>query len=217
MFKTLGLEVKTTFEELAASVQFESISKGREAAILVQRNEANDIPIIRDTTKYTIPPQNFQDIHSKIAEKIGHKFNNILFEIYDNRYKTMAYHSDQELDLQTNSIIALYSCYLNPETPDRKLFIKNKETGTIHEILLRNNSVVLFNTTVNSIYLHKIVLADPSSNNKWLGLTFRQSKTYISKPLRIASESEKVEFYKLRSQENRTIGFKYPELDYTIS
>ena len=71
-------------------------------------------------------------------------------------------------------------------------------------------------------------------DNKWLGITFRLSKTFIKfvddkphivtddgklgKELRIATNFEKKEFYKHKSNENAYDGiYNYPEIDYTIS
>ena len=65
-------------------------------------------------------------------------------------------------------------------------------------------------------------------DNRWLGITFRQSKSFIQfknnipcfidgKILKMANEDEQREFFKLRGQENNDIGFKYPKLHYTLS
>ena len=63
----------------------------------------------------------------------------------------------------------------------------------------------------------------------WLGITFRMSKTFVHHVknipylypiydiLRISNEKEDRMFYRLRSQENKNIEFKYPKLDFTIS
>jgi hypothetical protein len=66
-------------------------------------------------------------------------------------------------------------------------------------------------------------------DDKWLGITFRLSKTYIEfvneisyfyktdKKLKLANEEETKEFYKMRQTENKSINFEYPEINYTIS
>jgi hypothetical protein len=143
-------------------------------------------------------------------------------------------------------VIALYSCYNNVNVDDnnkRKLVIKNKETNEIeNKIILDHNSVILFSVETNSKYLHKIVLEHNNKINEeieWLGLTFRESKTFIKyinnydkhnentyKPifndnnneLILANEKDKKEFYKLRSEENNNIGkYNYPNINYSIS
>jgi len=80
----------------------------------------------------------------------------------------------------------------------------------------------LFDMKNNRENLHKIICDEATSKDndiKWLGITFRLSKMFISYPptLKLASENNKKEFYKLRSQENQQIDFVYPEINYTIS
>ena len=101
----------------------------------------------------------------------------------------MKYHSDQALDLEKNSYLALFSCYERPDEilplQMRRLRIRDKITNKEQEFLLEHNSVMFFSLATNSKYQHKIIL-DTSSNkndsledNKWLGITFRKSKTLI--------------------------------------
>ena len=53
------------FDELFNSIEFENINKGRIANNLVLIEE-NRVPIVRTTSKYNIPAQNFLDIHKNI-------------------------------------------------------------------------------------------------------------------------------------------------------
>lgn len=246
---TLPLETNL-FDELINSSNFESVAKGRVGNHLVKVEE-NGIPIVRTTTQYNIPPQKFSNVHHFIVEKINNileniglnslsplNFNNALIEVYDNTYSKMGYHSDQSLDLDSNSYIGLFSCYKNPEPlvehQLRRLIVKEKDGTEEFEITLTHNSVVLFSVETNSKSLHKITLNSAHNqkltqlDNQWLGITFRKSKTYIkikdNKPylssgqrLNLANEEQKAEFFKLRGQENRLSDFIYPELSYTIS
>lgn len=244
---TLPLE-RNPFNELFNSVEFESITKGRIGNNLV-RLEDNLVPIVRTTTKYKLPAHDFSEIHHTIIDAINNafaknnlddisqrSFNNALIEVYDTDYYKMNFHSDQSLDLDNNSYIGLFSCYENPETVSnqhlRKLKVKNKAKNEELEISLTHNSVVLFSLETNKKFLHKIVLdAKPdliTSDNKWLGITFRKSKTYIQfknglplfsdgKLLELADKEQEKEFYKLRGEENRNIDFVYPNLTYTLS
>jgi hypothetical protein len=223
MFDTRIINLSEDVYDALKFVNFETLSPGRSGAVLVNNNE--NIPIIRTTTKYTQPAQMFPDICYKIMEHIGMSFNNALIEMYDSRYTTMGFHSDQSLDLEDESFICLFSCYQSDDNP-RKLIIKNKDTEIESEIILNNNSIVLFSTNTNSKWLHKII-----GNSKWIGITFRVSKTLIyfkdsipylypkiyNKVLRISSHAEQQLFYKYKSEENKQIGYKYPEIDYTIS
>lgn len=233
-----------SFNDLKDSCKFTEICNGRLAAVLVDDLEI--IPIVRTTTKYNNPAQKFKPIHyylisliKKLQIYANLRFNNALIEIYDNNYHKMKFHSDQALDLEENSFICIYSCYEHENYPNRTLEIKNKSTGELTEIILDNNSIVMFSLETNSNNLHKIKLSSPKSLvlNKWLGITFRLSKTFIrfsSIPatpsmdttpifldsttyLRLANQHEEQDFFNLRKKENNEINFKYPLIFYTIS
>jgi hypothetical protein len=238
------------FNDLSNSIEFESTAKGRIGNHLLKEDDKG-IPIVRTTSKYTIPAQNFCSIHDMIAKSINdtilensldkipmQNFNNALIEVYDSIYSKMNYHSDQSLDLEDDSFIGVFSCYEQPdkllEQNLRKLKIKNKVSNEEFEIVLTHNSVILFSLATNTNFLHKIVLdlppnlKQPTPNNKWLGITFRKSKTYVKvndnlcyfcsgELLKLANEEQEKEFYQLRGQENRTVNFVYPNLTYTLS
>ncbi|MEO1260986.1 MAG: alpha-ketoglutarate-dependent dioxygenase AlkB [Bacteroidota bacterium] len=238
------------FRELSSEVDFEDVGKGRKGNHLV-KIEDEDIPLVRTTSKFEKPAHGFSGTHDFIVSRILDfaknnedlrntpiSFNHALIEIYDKYYFKMKYHSDQALDLENNSCIALFSCYERPEGIAeplvRKLKIRNKVTNEEHEYSLENNSVVLFSLPTNSKYQHKIVL-DASSNkkdlledNRWLGVTFRKSKTFVrfkgnqpwfknGEALKLADEDQQREFYRLRGQENKSLDFTYPWIGYTLS
>lgn len=246
---TLPLET-ILFHDLFNSVEFEDVAKGRIGNHLVDVGKAG-IPIVRTTTQYNIPAHNFSTIHHQLVDcinstikndNIGSKspmfFNNALIEIYDRSYSKMGYHSDQSLDLDTGSYIGLFSCYEKPdeltEQFTRKLKVKDKLSNEEFEILLTNNSVVLFSLSTNEKFQHKIVLESAANlkpldyDNKWLGITFRQSKTFIQfkdnqphfsngKLFELADDTQKAEFFKIRGQENNDVNFNYSEITYTLS
>lgn len=237
MFDKYILDFETNiFERLQDSCQFEDITVGRKGANLVDDNDGL-IPLVRTTTSYDKPVQAFTAIHHYIIEKIktivNASFNNALIEIYDDKYRSMGYHSDQALDLADDSYICIYSCYDDPTDINsvRKLKIKNKISNEHYDLSLDHNSIILFSVSTNRNHLHKIVL-DSTSNGKtrWLGITFRLSKTFIkfineipyfypqlTTILRMANNEEKKEFYKMRGKENSTIDFTYQRIDYTLS
>ncbi len=233
------------FHELSNNINFENVGKGRLGNHLVKISD-DGIPIVRTTTQYNIPAHDFSTIHKVIVDNINKKlenlppinFNNALIEIYDTSYTKMKYHSDQSLDLATNSYIGLFSCYENPseltEQSIRKLKIKNKITDEEFEILLTHNSFILFSLSANSRFFHKIVLDQVpkqkplNDENKWLGITFRESKTFIqfknklpyfvnSELLELANDEQKKIYYRLRGEENRSVNFIYPKIGYTLS
>jgi len=212
---------------------FEDITKtNRQGANLVLPNK-NNIPIVRTTTNYKLPNQIMKQIHYLIIDKIKEsydnlEFNNALIEIYDSRYCSMGFHSDQALDLEEDSCICIFSCYADQDEKNlRKLSVKNKINGESFQIIMDHNSIITFSTNTNREHLHRIILENKSSN--WLGITFRRSKTYINFiggipyfsdeniPLLLANDDDKKEFYKYRSLENRSVAYKYPEINYTIS
>ncbi|PKH51136.1 hypothetical protein CXF68_10760 [Tenacibaculum sp. Bg11-29] len=241
---TLPFE-QNLFNELSNQISFENVGKGRFGNHLIKISD-NGIPIVRTTTQYNIPAHNFSSTHNTIIKSINDSledltpinFNNALIEIYDSSYTKMKYHSDQCLDLAPNSYIALFSCYEKPneltEQSIRKLKIKDKITDEEFEILLTHNSLILFSLPLNSRFFHKIVLEQIpkqkplKSENKWLGITFRESKIFIQfknnqpyftngKLLKLANDIQRKEYYTLRGEENRSPNFTYPKIDYTLS
>lgn len=238
MFKQYTLDVpENLFNQLSTCTTFEDIIKGRQGAVLLNYKH-NTMPIVRTTTIYNNPAQQFLPIHYEIMDNIRKKiknniiFNNALIEIYNNDYHNMKYHTDQSLDLQEDSYICLFSCYENNSNASndmRKLQIKNKTTKLCSEFTLNNNSIVLFNVQTNQQHLHKIVLESKKSTNRWLGITFRLSKTFIkftddipyiypnNKVFKIADSNERTMFLKHKSSENLQTEYVYPNIDYTIS
>jgi hypothetical protein len=196
------------------------------------------VPIVRTTTAYTLPAQYFRPIHTTLAQQIREcaslaiPFNNALLEIYTRAYPTMGAHSDQALDLDDAGVIALFSCYERPEAgPSRQLVVESKEPGEpSFAIPLLHGHVVVFSADTNRRFRHRIVLdratADP--DNRWLGVTFRTSKTYVDvregqprvadgTPLTLADEQERHEFLRLRRRENQETDFVYPRITCTLS
>jgi len=238
------------FSGLSNSIDFIATGKGRlgNNAVLV---DDKSVPIVRTTTNYNIPAHEFSKYQYMLIDNINKElkiselnkliplsFNNALIEKYDSNYRTMKYHSDQSLDLEKNSFIAIFSCYETPEklsqTLLRKLKVKNKVTNEEFEIILDHNSVVLFSVNTNSKFVHKIILdnntikSSSSLDNRWLGVTLRRSKTYVDfkdnipfltngNLLQLADENQKKEFFKLKGKENNDMNFVYPDLDYTFS
>lgn len=238
MFYKITLSDCDFYHSIIKDCTFENIAKGRKGANLM--SEKN--PIVRTTTSYSLPNQRLTPTCYHIIDKIKKafpllhvEFNNALVEIYDHQYRTMKYHSDQALDLEEKSFIGIFSCYSNPTTTSiRTLRIQEKNTIKCVDIALEHNSVVLFSTTTNSNYLHKIILEISKNHHHhhddlWLGITFRQSKTFIyfkdelpffshnHQPLTLANSEQQKEFYKNRGLENTNIMYTYPEINYTTS
>lgn len=225
------------YEQLYYSVQFENIGNRRLGTVLVAPDENRGVPIVRTTTRYSEAASKFKDIHQDISEliksevSISQDFNNALIEHYTDNYAKMGFHSDQALDLEEGTMIALFSCYKHPDQDGtRKLIVGSKDSGDQFEVCLEQNSAVVFSLETNKRFKHKIVL-DRSKNipeNHWLGITFRTSKTFVQyrnnraffesrEELTLATKEECSEYFPLRGQENREIDFSYPSISYTIS
>ncbi|MFD0898866.1 hypothetical protein [Actinomadura sediminis] len=226
------------FAELSASAFLEDVGKGRRGAVLAKVDEEGGVPLVRTTTRYGGPAQRFRAVHERLAQRIQERltlpvgFNNALIESYTNAYKTMGGHSDQALDLADGSFIAVFSCYEYPEmAPSRKLIFESKgDGGETFEIPLVHNGFVAFSVDSNRRLRHKIVLdaSAQTTDNQWLGVTFRTSKTFVrfrdghaylpeGARLVLADDGQEREFYSLRRRENKEAHFVYPPLTYTIS
>lgn len=221
------------FDTLFQSVDFEVITDGRWGANIVDTKDGL-VPIVRTTSNYNNPNQNFRSVHYDLVDKIkntvnipGIQFNNAMVELYDFRYIRMGFHTDQSLDLDNNSYICIFSCYDNPSSL-RTLQIQDKVTRKLSEISLDDGSLVIFSVETNKTHVHKII-GENNSTNQWLGITFRLSKTFImfnneipyfypnSQQLRIANDDEKRELMRYKGIENREISYTYPQIDFTIS
>ena len=229
------------FPVLYQSVRFEHFSKGRQLAVL-HRSEDGHMPLVRTTTVYQTPSQPFVPIHETIINKIREassiedlRLNNAMLEIYDSRYTTMGFHTDQTLDLEPNSYICLFSCYeKGADSHPRLLTLKSKESGDEWEVQLLHNSAVVFSTATNQQHLHKIEGKGlpEGYDNRWMGFTLRLSKSFVHfqdgvpclvsnrselGELTLATDEERKAFYRYKGRENREIDFAYPEIRYTIS
>ena len=229
------------FPLLYESVQWETFPKGRQIAILSKAKD-DHIPLIRTTTVYQNPYQPFSAIHDTIVNKIRSvsgiktlELNNAMAEVYDSRYTTMKFHTDQALDLDPESYICLFSCYEKGEDEHpRVLTVQIKETKKEFEVPLLHHSVVIFSTATNKNHLHKIEgKGFPKKyDNKWMGVTLRLSKSFVkfkegipylvsgeSEPreLTIATDKEQGNFYGYKGAENRGTDFEWPHIQYTIS
>ena len=173
---TLSFE-NNMFNELLNEIEFEQVGKGRVANQLVKVSKRG-VPLVRTTTQYSIPAYCFSVLHHEIVKSVKDKlegvsffnFNNALIEVYDAKYTKMKYHSDQSLDLSSNSYIGLFSCYKNPnemsEKNIRKLKIKDKVTEEEFEISLTHNSFVFFSVESNMKFTHKIILEGVHQHEK---------------------------------------------------
>ncbi|MFF9342539.1 MULTISPECIES: hypothetical protein [unclassified Streptomyces] len=231
-------EEEDLFAELSAATGWEDVGKGRRGAVLTRVDESGGVPLVRTTTRYARPAQRFRAVHERLARRVRERaglpvaFDNALAETYTNAYRTMGAHSDQALDLAEGSFIAVFSCYEHPDAgPPRKLVFASKEPdGERYEVPLVHHGVVAFSVAANRRLRHRIVLDAPGpvADNRWLGVTFRTSKTLLrfrdgaahlpgGARLALADEEQSRAFYRLRRLENEGTDFVYPPLAYTVS
>ena len=241
-FERIQLDCVVTFENLYEASSLERTGKGRCGCNLVV-DDGGLVPIVRTTTVYEQSVQRFAEVHRRVREAIYDKLavdgafhlNNAMMEVYDSTYRKMGFHTDQTQDLDGNSLICVFSCYENASNHAsdlRKLVVESKSGDTeTRNIDMLNNSIIVFSSQANATHRHKIVLkSNGQPKNRWLGITFRCSKTFIEYkngearftgtdiPLRLASEADRKELLGFKSKENATDGpFEYPFLDYTIS
>lgn len=232
------------FQELSKASTFEQISKNRKCAN-VCNVRSKFIPIIRTTVSYQHPNQRMKSIHHKLINEIKQaadehliekvNFNNAIIEICDKALLSIGgVDMHQSQDFEEETMICIFSCYDNPHNQScRELAICQKNTNAFHShIILEHNSVVMFSVKTSSKHHHRILSKhEKVSTDIWLGVTLRNSKTFISfdnhdhQPrflknkhlLTLATENQRQEFQKLFWLDNDRVSHKYPELDYTMS
>ena len=139
----------------------------------------------------------------------------------------MAFHTDCALDLQPGTDICIFSSYEDPAEPDPKhLLVKDKATGRVFQVPMAHNTAVVFSVEANARHLHKVVSRPRATSSRWLGLTFRTSRTHVrpadcggtcdGKPLTLATEAQRVEFRRHKSRENRATGYQWPPIDFLM-
>lgn len=227
----------------------EAVTKGRRACITVQPKQSKDkellVPILRTTTPYQTPPFVFPPAliallgELKEALRNFHNIefdaNNVMCEVYTEQYRDMKAHTDLALDNAKDSFIGLFSLYDRRPPHLRELETTCKATGECKSLTLDHGAFVFWDLKTNQEYVHKIMLRKefPDSGVSWMGLTFRLSKTFVKlntvreeivfahndRRLRVATDKERQEFYKLKSQENKLADFswRYDQIDYTLS
>jgi hypothetical protein len=213
---------------LVYDVHFEEVAKGRRGAVLLKKLDTETdalVPLVRSTTKYSARHQWLGAAHANVLSHLAFQrvpTNNILIEQYTWEYRAMGAHSDQCLDLDLASDIALLTLYSDPDNPrcdKRKLVIVHKTTGEQRVIVLEHGSCVVFSVEQNAEFLHRIVPVsddvDMPNGTTWLGLTCRCSKRRVAvhsdgnaflesgQRLQLAASKEQARpYYKARSVEN---------------
>lgn len=124
----------------------------------------------------TVKPNNWNDsptlmfIKKDLEKKLKLEFNFCLVNYYKDGKNYIGYHSDDEKDLDSKYPIASLSF---GETRIFKL--KSKSDGSIYDVPLKDNSIILMNPPCQSTYQHSIAKTAKKIGGR-INLTFRKIK-----------------------------------------
>jgi alkylated DNA repair dioxygenase AlkB len=105
-----------------------------------------------------------------VEEKTGALFNACLLNLYHDGNEGMAWHSDDEKELQKNGCIASVSF-----GAERKFMLKHKKTKETISIMLENGSLLTMQEDTQTHWLHQLPKAVKIKSAR-INLTFRMMK-----------------------------------------
>ncbi len=110
-----------------------------------------------------------KDIHFRVRELTGLRFNSVLINYYRNGQDSVAWHADDEKELGKRAIIASVSL-----GAEREFQLKHKHTALAqrYKLQLRNGSLLLMGNTMQSNWLHQLPRV-PGLQRARINLTFR--------------------------------------------
>lgn len=121
-----------------------------------------------NTTKRALPwTKELLKLKGVIEKVSGEAFNSCLLNLYHNGEEGMAWHSDDEKDLQKDGAIASLSF-----GAERKFAFKHKETKEKVELVLEHSSLLIMKGTTQSHWLHRLPPTKRISTPR-VNLTFR--------------------------------------------
>ncbi|WP_205941111.1 alpha-ketoglutarate-dependent dioxygenase AlkB family protein [Albibacterium indicum] len=121
-----------------------------------------------NTTKCALPwTKELLKLKDVIEKVSGETFNSCLLNLYHNGEEGMAWHSDDEKDLQKDGAIASLSF-----GAERKFAFKHKETKEKVELVLEHSSLLIMKGTTQSHWLHRLPPTKRISTPR-VNLTFR--------------------------------------------
>lgn len=121
-----------------------------------------------NTTKRALPwTKELLKLKDVIEKVSGETFNSCLLNLYHNGEEGMAWHSDDEKDLQKDGAIASLSF-----GAERKFAFKHKETKEKVELVLEHSSLLIMKGTTQSHWLHRLPPTKRISTPR-VNLTFR--------------------------------------------
>jgi alkylated DNA repair dioxygenase AlkB len=111
------------------------------------------------------------EIKEQIELLTGYQYNACLLNLYHNGAEGMAYHSDNEKQLNKNCGIASVSLGAN-----RKFLFKNKISKQTVGLVLQHGSLLLMHPPTQQFWNHRLPLSTVV-NEPRISLTFRQMNT----------------------------------------
>ena len=105
-----------------------------------------------NTTKHALPWTNeLLELKNLVEEKTGATFNSCLLNLYHTGEEGMAWHSDDEKDLERNGTIASLSL-----GAERKFMLKHKTTKETVAVILQKGSLLTMEDTTQTYWLHRL-------------------------------------------------------------
>ncbi len=110
------------------------------------------------------------ELKQKLEQELQTQFNGCLLNLYDAGEIGMAWHSDNEPELESEGIIASLSFGAT-----RTFQLKNKQTGEKIDVKLENGSLVVMDMHSQKHWMHQLK-KEPKIKEPRINLTFRQLK-----------------------------------------
>lgn len=102
-----------------------------------------------------------------IEQKFNLQFNSVLANLYRNESDSMGYHSDNEIELGKNPIIASLSL-----GAERKFNLKHKKNKSLHKMILSDGSLLIMSGDTQNHWHHSVPKQKKPTGER-INLTFR--------------------------------------------
>lgn len=104
------------------------------------------------TDKHALPwTKELLTLKAAIEAETDETFNSCLLNLYHNGEEGMAWHSDEEIDLQKNGAIASLTF-----GAERKFALKHKKTQQKVELILEHGSLLVMKGVTQTFWLHRL-------------------------------------------------------------
>lgn len=121
-----------------------------------------------NTTKLALPwTKELLELKTLVENKTGKTYNSCLLNLYHTGDEGMAWHSDDEKDLERNGTIASLSL-----GAERKFMFKHKNTKETISVILQKGSLLTMEDTTQTHWLHRLPTTKKVQTPR-INLTFR--------------------------------------------